>query len=150
MTQSATATVDDYASEAIDDDDNVGVDARLAPASLGSRSALAVAQSQSHFADALRSEIDFLVNARARGDRYLRTYALVSSESVIWRLVAAVTAASSILAIGALLFAVALTGSTLHPNPYVALALFLVGIALCLTMATVVRGAAPRGRRRRR
>lgn len=149
MTETAATMIDDYASEATDDD-SVVFDARMSSATRGSRNALAVTQREVHFADALRSELDFVVHVRERGDRYLRTYAIVGRESVIWRLVAAVTIASSILAVGALLLAVALTGTSMDPNPYVGLTVFLVGLALCLTMTTVIRGAIPRSRRRRR
>lgn len=60
---------------------------------------------------------------------------------VVWRLVAATSLAATTLALGALLTAVAFTGGSLRPNPFIALALLGVGATFVATLYAALRSA---------
>lgn len=96
------------------------------------------------FGEGVRSELEFVMNMRQLGQIYLAAHPREGVQTLLWRLLASVAIATSLAACGLTLTAFSLVGSAVRPNPYVSLALLLVGLALCATVATAVRGYRPR------
>ncbi len=111
-----------------------------AAATLGSRSSLA--------SDDVRAEIEYVVTMRQLGQQFDASHSRLAAGSLIARLAFAVSLVTTITVCGLLLFIVALLDVPLQPNPYIAFALLLVGLALSGTVATAVHGELPRLRRR--
>lgn len=99
---------------------------------------------QPDFREGVRAELQFVMNMRQLGQHYLASHPADGVQALLWRLLASVAIATSLAASGLTLTAFALFGDTVRPNPYVSLAVFLVGVALCATVATAVRGRRPR------
>jgi hypothetical protein len=121
---------------------------QLAAATIAPKRALTATMRQPEFTQGISNQLEYVAHLSARGERYLRSHPFVAPHAVVWRLVAAVATASGIAAAGLTLFAVALTGRPFEPNPYIALAVLLVGLTLCATIATALRGDRPPRRRR--
>jgi len=107
-----------------------------------------VGHRREEFSAGVRAELEYAMNMRQLGQKYLATYPTVKAEAVLWRLVAAVALAVAIAVSGMLLTVVALTGAALRPNPYLAVTVFVVGLSLSATVATAIHGERPRLRRR--
>lgn len=98
--------------------------------------------------EGLQHQLVFVMHMRGLGQQYLTAHPAVEPQELIWRLVAAVSIAVGVATAGLVLTVIALTGKQFAPNPYVALALLLVGCTLCATVATVLNGGLPKLRRR--
>lgn len=142
MTELANETLD-VPTEVADAEDYAISNLSLAPARRVSR------LRQPDFADGVRSELRYVMNIRQLGQMYLASHPETVVQNLLWRLIASVAIAVSLAACGATLTAIALVGGSVEPNPYISLAMFLVGVTLCSTVAVVLRGRRPalRGRR---
>lgn len=119
----------------------------LASGSMGaSRRAAAIRQTD--YGQAVRAELQFVLSMRQLGQEYLASQPAIGPRALLWRLLASVAIGVSFFSCGLLLTVVAFLDVPMHPNPYVALALLLVGLTLCATVATAVHGQLPRLRKR--
>jgi hypothetical protein len=137
MTESAQAEMYDPAE--FEDLDEYSTEALSAP---GPARRVEVLR-QPDFGEGVRSELQFVMNMRQLGQLYLASHPADGVQALLWRLLASVAISTALAASGLTLTAFALFGDSVRPNPYVSLALLLVGIALCATVATAVRGRGP-------
>lgn len=128
--------------------DEFGGDVLAAPVTARARRAAILSQGRTEVSTTMRAQLAYVANMRQFGYRFLINYSTENVDSLLWRLIAAVAIAAGVAACGLLLCGLALLGTPVRPNPYVALAVLLVGVTLCATVATAVHGERPRILRR--
>jgi hypothetical protein len=121
-------------------DDYAIVSPRLAP----TRGVTRLREAEVH--DGVRSELQYVMNMRQLGQMYLASHPSPAVQTLLWRVIASVAVAVAVAACGLTLTALAMIGGSVRPNPYVSLAVLLVGISLCATVATVIRDRRPYAR----